>query len=142
MTAFPNPLEGRFAENRRKFTLTRDFIYDDPKKDIRVVVPEGFTTDWNSVPQPLWAYFSPWDYPEAGLVHDWLYASPKGFASPSLKPPLDRAACDDIHRRILELVGCRWTKRQAIWLALRAFGGVAWNRHRAEDTTSSGPATP
>jgi hypothetical protein len=130
---FPARLQGYFEDDSRRFTLTEDFIYADTEKDIRVVVPKGFTTDWNSVPEPLWAYFAPWEYPEAGLVHDWLYASPAGFSSGALKPPLSKAQCDDIHRRILDLKGCRWTKRQAIWSMLRAFGGHAWNKHRAQD---------
>ena len=132
---FPNRLEGYFENDLRRFTLTNDFIYNDPEKDIRVVVPKGFTTDWNSVPRALWTYFAPWEYPEAGVVHDWLYASPNGYATQSSAPnvPLTKDQCDDVHRRILHLRGCRWAKRQAIKLALRIGGGVAWNRHRAQD---------
>lgn len=119
---FPNPLEGRFEDNRRKFTISTDFIFQDG--DVRIVVPAGFTTDWNSVPELLWAYFSPWDYPEAGLVHDWLYRSPNGRS---------RAQCDDVHRRILHLLGCRWSKRQVIWLGIRAGGGFQWSKYREND---------
>lgn len=132
-TYFPNRLEGYFEDDNRRFTLTADFIYNDDEKDIRVVVPKGFTTDWNSIPRALWAWFAPWEYPEAGVIHDWLYASPAGFASTSIKPPLDKGRCDDIHRRILDLKGCRWTKRQAVHAALTIGGGVAWSRHRAQD---------
>ncbi len=137
---FPNRLEGYFEDDCRRFTLTADFVYNDAEKDIRVVVPKGFTTDWNSVPQPLWAYFAPWEYPEAGLVHDWLYASPEGFARMSRNGPhanttvLSKGDCDDIHRRILHLKGCRWTKRQAIHAALKLGGGWAWDRHRSNST--------
>lgn len=137
---FPSRLEGYFDDaSRRRFTLTKDFIYTDEEKDIRVVVPQGFTTDWNSTPRAIWAYFAPWEYPEAGLVHDWLYASPSGFTRLSRNGPLanhmtlSKADCDDVHRRILDLSGCRWTKRQIIYTALRAGGGFAWERHRAED---------
>lgn len=139
-TIFPNRLEGYFEDDNRRFTLTNDFIYADNEKDIRVVVPKGFRTDWNSVPRALWTFFAPWEYPEAGLVHDWLYASPSGLAHPSGKPlqPLDKAACDDIHRRILDLKGCRWSKRQAVWLALRSCGSFAWNKHRQNDPLQVG----
>lgn len=131
---FPNRLEGFWEpDNDRKFTLTSDFIYDDPEKDIRIVVPTGFTTDWNSVPRAFWGYFPPWQYPEAGLIHDWLYKSPNAFGSQFRTSPLDRGACDDIHRRIMDLKGARWTKRQIAWSLLRSFGGVAWDRHRAAD---------
>ena len=130
---FPLPLAGVFEDSGRKFTLSSPFIYQDTEKDLLIEVPAGFTTDWNSVPGALWSWFAPWEYPEAGLVHDWLYRAPNGFQSQSIKPPLTKAQCDDIHRRILDLKGCRWSKRQAVWLALRSFGGRAWSRHRADD---------
>lgn len=139
MNIFPNRPEGYFEGDNRHFTLTRDFIYDDSEKDIVVVVPKGFRTDWNSVPGALWAYFAPWEYPEAGLVHDWLYAHPNAYRKPSLKAPifpypaLSKAECDDVHRRILHLTGCRWTKRQIIWSGLRVGGGFAWQKHRDDD---------
>ena len=132
---FPKPIDGRFCpENPRKFTLDSDFVYDDPEKGIRVEIPAGFTTDFNSTPGAVWTYFAPWEYPEAGLVHDWLYKRPNAFLSPIYTPPLTRQQCDDIHRRILHLKGMRWTKRQIVYGILRLVGGVAWSRHRAADT--------
>ena len=131
---FPRPIQGYFhPDNARKFTLTASFIYTDPEKDVWVGIPSGFTTDFNSIPEAVWWYLAPWEYPEAGLVHDWLYRAPTSFTSTSYKPPLSRQQCDDIHRRILDLKGCRWSKRQTVWLALRSFGGRAWSRHRADD---------
>lgn len=137
---FPNPIAGKFcATNQRKFTLDSDFVYQDNEKDIRVTVPAGFTTDFSSVPGAFWAYFAPWEHPEAGLIHDWLYKAPERFQSATLKPPLDRGQCDDIFRRILHLKGVRWGKRQALWLALKIGGGRAWDKHRAADSISAQP---
>jgi hypothetical protein len=131
---FPQHLEGYFEEDSdQKYTLTADFIYDDPEKDIRVIVPTGFTSDFNSVPRVFWGYFPPWQYKEAGVVHDWLYTSPSGFGSTSRTSPLSRHDIDDIHRRILDLRGCRILKRQVVYGLLRSFGSVAWNKHRAND---------
>lgn len=140
---FPAPIDGKFCkDNPRRFTLDTDFVYDDPEKDIRVVVPAGFTTDFSSIPSLFWAYMAPWEHPEAGVVHDWLYKSPAAFASTTYKPPLTQAQCDDMYRRILDLKGVRWSKRQTLWSILRIAGGVSWNRHRAADSapppTSSG----
>lgn len=139
---FPLPLAGVFEDDGRRFTLSQPFVYRDSEKDLVVEVPAGFRTDWNSVPGALWSWFAPWEYAEAGLIHDALYKNPSGFQSRSLRPPLTRAQCDDIHRRILDLKGCRWTKRQAIWLALRAGGGVAWNRHRAAENAALESSPP
>ena len=136
-SCFPNPIDGKFSfENYRQFTLDSDFVYDDVEKDIRVVVPAGFTTDFNSTPTLVWAYFAPWEYPEAGLVHDWLYRSPDAFGSTAQKPPMTRQQADDVHRRILHLRGCRMTKRNIVYAVLRLVGGVVWNRYRALKTTT------
>lgn len=140
---FPNHIGGDFEDDSRKFTLSKDFIYEDLEKDIRVVVPAGFTTDFNSTPRAIWWYFAPWDYPVAGVVHDWLYGSPAGYTHPSGDPvvPLNRDQCDDIHRRILDLCGVRWTKRQAVYTGLHMFSWGPWNEHRAADhPTGSGAA--
>lgn len=131
---FPIPIDGKFCQdNPRKFTLDSDFIYVDNEKDIRVVVPAGFVTDFSSVPGAFWSYFAPWEHPEAGLIHDWLYKAPNAFQSDSLKPPLTQAQCDDIFRRILHIKGVRWTKRQVLWSILRSFGSHAWDKHRKSD---------
>lgn len=130
---FPAAIQGKFSDDGRKFTLEQDFLYRDEEKDVFVTVPEGFETDFNSVPGPFWAYFAPWEYLEAGLVHDWLYRHPEGFESDSLRPPLSRQQVDAIHRRILHLKGCRWSKRQAVYLALRAGGWKPWGRYRELD---------
>jgi hypothetical protein len=129
---FPLPINGEWSDDERHFTLDTPFVYRDESKDITVVVPAGFTTDFNSVPRAIWGYFPPWQYLKAGLVHDWLYGHPARFQSPSLTPPLTRQQCDDIHRRILDLEGCRWSKRQLVYAALRIGGGPAWAQHREE----------
>lgn len=132
---FPNVI-GLDIEPNGRFVLTRDFIYTDEEKDIRVVVPSGFSTDFNSTPRAIWWYFAPLDHPEAGVVHDWLYHNPSGYAhlSGAAVTPLDRTACDQIHRRILDLKGMRWTKRQAVYAGLHSLSWIAWANHRAKDT--------
>ena len=129
---FPLPVVGEWL-GPCKFKLHALFVYDDPEMDIRVDVPAGFVTDFNSTPRAVWWYFAPIDVLEAGVVHDWLYAHPERFVSLSLRPPLTRDQVDGVHRRILHLKGMRWTKRQVIHGFLRAGGGVAWNRHRRKD---------
>lgn len=130
---FPLPVNGQWSDDERTFTLCMPFVYADETKGIVVTIPTGFTTDFNSVPRAAWGYFPPWQYLKAGLVHDWLYTHPDQFVSATLTKPLERAQCDDIHRRVLDLEGCRWSKRQIVYSLLRVGGGAAWNRHRAED---------
>ena len=106
----------------RVLTLTAPFRFVDG--DLTVTVPEAFTTDFNSVPRPLWVWFPPWEEPEAGLIHDFLYRVPDGRS---------RRDVDAIHRRILHLKGMRKSKRLLIWTGIRAGGWKTWNRYRAEE---------
>lgn len=111
-------LVGEFLDNGRKFRLTEPFKFEN------IVVPTGFVTDFNSVPRGLWNVFPPWQYPEAGVVHDWLYHFPGGWS---------RGDCDRAHSRVLEAGGCPWLKRKLVYGALRAGGWGAWKQHRKED---------
>lgn len=118
---FPLPLAGEFVDNSRTFMLLSPFQYVDPAFGWAIEVPEGFVTDFNSVPRALWYFFAPWEYPEAGVVHDYLYR---------YEDDVTRAQADAVHRRILELLGCPWWKRHGAHSALRLFGWAPWNRYR------------
>ena len=113
---FPNPLRGEFLKNGEEFILLDEFIYENG--DTRIEVPKHFVSDFNSVPRGLWNIFPPWQYPEAGVVHDFLYRThPEGFT---------RKQADQIHQDILKILGCPWIKRKASYRMLRWFGGGAW----------------
>lgn len=117
---FNASLIGEFVGNARTFVLTRTLIFTDG--EFSVTVPEGFVTDFNSVPRGLWNFFPPWEHPEAGVVHDFLYRFPA--------EGLTRAKADSVHRRILEVTGCGLAKRWLAYYALRTFGWVAWRNSR------------
>lgn len=120
MNHFPNgDVTGMFKNNGRQITLTVPFVYVDD--GIVVRVPVGFCSDFNSVPRGLWNVFPPWEYPNAGIVHDWLYRYPGG------RP---RRAVDAIHRRILAIDGASRWFRVAAWLGIRAGGWKPWGEYR------------
>lgn len=96
------------------------FPYAYENEEISVLIPEGFTTDFNSVPRGLWNFFPPWEYPEAAVVHDYLYGHPDIQS---------RALADRTHRRIMIENGAPKWKAWAAWTALRTFGWIAWNAH-------------
>jgi hypothetical protein len=123
---FPEPLEGEFLGNGRMLRLTEDFTFIT-KDGETIEVPKGFITDFNSVPRGLWNVFPPWEYPEAGVVHDWLYRHPAGKS---------RGEVDSLHRQILDLLGAPWWKRQAAWSALRVGGRFSWSRYREQEAPS------
>lgn len=116
---FPLPLRGEFRDRGRRVCLTEPFafVFDGHRIDI----PAGFVTDFNSTPRMVWWWFPPQEYPEAGLVHDWLYQHPGEFS---------RQQCDDVHRHILKLEGMRESKRNAAYAGLRLGGWRPWNRYR------------
>jgi hypothetical protein len=113
---------GRFAlkGNGRRFTLTQPFSFVDG--DLRIDVPPGFVTDFNSVPRLLWTWFPPWECPEAGVVHDYGYNANPGNR--------DRGEWDALHRRIMEIKGERKSRRLAVWLGIRAGGWAPWGDYR------------
>lgn len=114
-------LSGELYDNGRKLVLAREFVFVDPGK-LRVTLPVLATTDFNSTPRIVWAWMPPWEHPEAGAVHDWLYRYPMGFS---------RNQCDQVHRRILELTGASRFKSEAAYRALQIGGGASWDRYRA-----------
>lgn len=119
MEHFPLPLRVEFTDHGRRARLLAPFVFRDGEEAYGV--PEGFVTDFNSVPRFLWVWFAPWEHPEAAIIHDWLYQCPG---------VLTRQQCDAVHRRILEVNGMRASKRQMIYLGIRAGGWVPWNRYR------------
>lgn len=122
-------IRGEFdlSGNGRVLTLTAPFRFKDG--DIDITVPAFFTTDFNSVPRPLWVWFPPWEAPEAGIVHDYLYRVPEKRS---------RADCDAIHRRVMEIKGERASKRRLVWLGIRSGGWKPWNQYRREDSQRTG----
>lgn len=142
---FPLPLRGEIFKRGKRVRLLEPFTYQDAKKGIVINIPAGFESDYNTVPRGLWNLFPPWEYPEAAIIHDWLYKHPQGFyKAPDLTTvSLSRLECDNIHRRILELLGANWTTRQAMWAGIRAGGFVSWSRYRNDPTLSdSGKGEP
>lgn len=124
---FPLPLIGELQDNGSQIELEAPFHFldfDEEGKEIRrVEVPAGFISNFNSVPRIFWRIFPPWKYPEAGVVHDYLYK----FNG------VTREEADKIHRRILELKGAPAFIRRFAYRSLRWFGGKAWDGYRKQE---------
>ena len=137
---FPYPLAGRFEDHGRRLVLTRRFVYKDDDLGIKIVVPKDFETDFNSSPRGTWNTFPPWEFPEAGVVHDYIYRHPSGAYGRNKEPKnLSRGECDNLHRRVMHLLGAPWWKRQAMWAALRAGGWKPWKAYRAAELSPPPP---
>jgi hypothetical protein len=103
----------------RRWEIIGDFIYDSPKYG-RVTVPDGFICDLNSIPRPLWWVSTPADFPHAGVLHDYLYAT----------QTMSRGDADGLYREALHAEGAHKFRRVTRWMTLRAFGWIAFRKHR------------
>jgi hypothetical protein len=99
----------------RTWVLDAPLVYHSDRYGT-IEVPTGFECDLNSIPRLGWSIAPKTDYPQAGVVHDWLYRG-------KLRP---RGECDAIYREILVETGCPRWRAWGRWLALRAFG---WNAY-------------
>ncbi len=106
----------------RRWRLDRDFIVITKVAGL-ILVPKGFICDLNSMPRFLWWASTPTDYPEAGVVHDWLY---------HVQAP--RAAADAVYRELLLTLGMSSARAQSRYLALRSFGWAAYRKHAGPHT--------
>lgn len=111
---------GQFKDAGRHLTLTESFLYVD-EGGVFIEAVWGFETDFNSTPRCIWSIFPPWEFPAAGVIHDWLYRHP-GTRS--------RADCDAIHRRLMEIDGASRFLRVSAYLALRVAGWKPWGDYR------------
>jgi hypothetical protein len=84
-----------------------------------LTIPQGFTTDFTSMPRSLWAIEPPTGRAMfAALPHDFLYAA-------MLKP---RAEADLIFLHEMEDAGITWLKRLAMYRGVRTFGAGGYGR--------------
>ncbi len=96
-------------------------------------IKAGYAFDMASVPRILWPWISSFDLgTEAPLLHDVGYQGGGHYDS---YPPLDwsRRQVDSLFRRIMADEGVGRWKRTVAWLAVRAFGWLAWHRKSAND---------
>ena len=85
-----------------------------------IVVPNGFVTDFASVPRPLWWLVPPQDSRIAipALVHDYLYRTHW----------ISRRMCDEAIYLLMKHRGAGLFFRLAVFYALRVFGWYAWRK--------------
>lgn len=98
-----------------QYRLTAPLVYQDSLNGggIRVSVPEGFVTDYASIPRPLWWLYPPdGSYALPAVVHDYLYRNCR----------CSRFLADAIFRDAMRSVGVPVLRRIAIYYAVRFFG--------------------
>ncbi len=121
MSSFTDPLVVEPLPDGRRWRLVEPFRYhvgSYPSETI-IAVPKGFITDFASVPRPFWNILPPWGrYGKAAVVHDFCYR----------RAICTRKRCDKIFLEAMKVLGVPGWKRYVMYLAVRAFGFVAWQK--------------
>lgn len=98
-----------------KFQLISEYVYRTKKYIIKV--PEGFITDFASVPQVFNIFIQPHGkHSPASVVHDWLYSKECNLI-------LSRREADTIFLEILKEEKVSVIKCYIMFLTVRIFGG-------------------
>lgn len=106
-----------------KYWYLRQTLTWEAKSGYTVNVPQGFVTDFASVPRPVWWLFPPWaQYGNAAVVHDYCYWMQE----------VSRKQADAVILEGMKDLGVGWATRILIYWALRLFGWIAWRKNRRE----------
>jgi hypothetical protein len=107
----------------KTWILHDSFSYDVGKEGSgdTIIVPDGFKTDFASVPRPLWWWLSPWGkHGNAAVIHDFLYWM-------QTRP---RRAADDIFLEAMTVLEVHSFDKRLMYWAVRIFGGLAWRSNQ------------
>lgn len=96
------------------------YIYNENGTYYEILIPQGFITDYGSIPQ-IFQNIIPKNDEMSGayVVHDLIYASEM----------FSRSLCDDILLKAFQELGASWIKRNIVYSAVRAGGWNVWRNH-------------
>lgn len=115
-------------EGRTTAIVTRGFVYAHPKSKAQIEVPEGYVTDFASIPAIARAVFPSFGrHAKAAVLHDWLYL---------VGEPGQRAFADRIFLDAMEELGVGLLRRRAMHTAVRLGGAGAFAREHESWSTS------
>jgi hypothetical protein len=126
LSGFANALVVEVLEAERNGRITakllQSFSYAPQAPEAESIeVPEGFVTDFTSVPWGFWNIEPPLGQAgRAAVVHDYLYQT-KGLGG-----RYSRAEADRIFREALGALGVSRCKRGLLWAAVRVGGRSGW----------------
>ena len=87
-------------------------------------VPQGFITDFASIPRPLWWLLPRWGkYGPAAILHDYLYRT----------APVSRFDADNLFADAMDACEVNPITSTVIFLSVRIFGSHAWSRRRLDE---------
>lgn len=112
MAAFMTTLAVEMLDDQT-WKLAHPLVYQSDIAGL-ITVPDGFVTDFASVPRIPIAYTLAGDTAHAAaVVHDYLYGNPS----------VKRRVADAVFKEAMAVSGVPWWRRQLMWSAVRVFGG-------------------
>jgi hypothetical protein len=99
-----------------------------------VEAPQGFRTDFGSIPRALWNIpgLSPFGkYRRAYVIHDKLYVAPVVRTTHTARA-IDRGEADAILDEAMAVLGANWLIRKTVKSGVRLGGWVPWSRYRKQ----------
>ena len=109
---FINPLEIRETNpDHTYWDLAKPLAYRGNTEEF--VAPEGFSTNFASVPRLFWSILSPWGrHMKAAVMHDYFYQS----------CCVSRLDADKLFLRMMKELGVSWWRRHTMYRTVRLFG--------------------
>jgi uncharacterized protein DUF1353 len=123
MSRFTDTLTVSPIPDGKTWVIRCVFGYDvgEEGSNEKINVPEGFVTDFASVPRPLWIIFPRWGkYGNAAVIHDYLYWQQK----------YSRKRADELFLEAMEVLSVGWFQKYSLYYAVRLFGCCAWRSNK------------
>lgn len=106
------------AEGRGTWVIDMPFSFYSDVAGMTITAPEGFQTDFASVPRlPIVFLMAGDTSTEASVIHDWLYTC----------KILPRRMADAVLREASRVSGVPAWRRWMIWAGVRVFGRGPWD---------------
>lgn len=118
------PVVVAFGDNKAWYVYRGNMFYVIGNTNEKIVVPNGFVTDYASVPKIMWLFgLSPHEqYSRAAIIHDYLYWS-QGCT---------REQADQLMFIAMKESKVGWLGRWLVYLAVNFFGESAWTNNARE----------
>lgn len=122
MSSFTKPLVVEKLEKMLwKVRSSFDYHLGSEDSDEVVSVPEGFITDFASVPRLFWIILPPdGQYTQAAVLHDYMYSDQY----------YKRAKCDRLFIEAMKVLKVPVVNRIIMYRAVRMFGWLAWKKKK------------
>ena len=101
-----------FGRSRRRLARALTFTCYLNGKELEIVVPEGFITDFGTIPRLLWAILPPshHHYIRSTIIHDYALKEIN----------ISRADCHTILEKAMRVEKCpRWKRKLMVWACRR-----------------------